>query len=46
MPEQLRQLYEITGLVPTDTPVITLVPNQPSNYNNISPIYGTDGRIY
>jgi hypothetical protein len=25
--------------------VVTKVPNQPANYNNISPIYGTDGRI-
>ncbi|MCB9135178.1 MAG: hypothetical protein H6636_07115 [Anaerolineales bacterium] len=39
------QLYEITGLGPTDTPIITKVPNQPANFNNISPIYGTDGRI-
>ncbi len=39
------QIYEITGLGPTDTPVITRVPNQPVNYNNVSPIYGTDERI-
>ncbi len=39
------QLYEITGLGRNDTPVITKVPNQPHHYNNISPIYGTDGRI-
>lgn len=39
------QLYEITGLGPSDTPVITKVPNQPADYNNISPIYGTDDRI-
>ena len=39
------QLYEITGLGPSDTPVITKVPNQPANYNNISPIYGADDRI-
>lgn len=39
------QLYEITGLGPTDTPVITLVPNQPAQYNNVSPIYGSDDRI-
>ena len=25
--------------------MITKVPNQPANYNNISPIYGTDDRI-
>ncbi len=39
------QLYEITGLGQFETPVITKVPNQPANYNNISPLYGTDGRI-
>ncbi|MBX3053218.1 MAG: hypothetical protein KF753_17170 [Caldilineaceae bacterium] len=39
------QLYEITGLGQGQTPVITKVPNQPANFNNISPIYGTDDRI-
>jgi hypothetical protein len=39
------QIYEVTGLGPSDTPVITKVPNQPDNYNNISPIYGPDDRI-
>lgn len=39
------QLYEITGLGQGDTPVITKVANQPENYNNIYPIYGTDDRI-
>lgn len=39
------QLYEVTGLGINDTPVITLVPNQPENYNNVQPIYGTDDRI-
>lgn len=39
------QLYEITGLGKNDTPIIKLVPNQPTNYNNIQPIYGTDDRI-
>ncbi|MEM7330439.1 MAG: hypothetical protein AAF490_00005 [Chloroflexota bacterium] len=39
------QLYEITGLGLNDTPVITKVPNQPEDFNNISPIYGTDDRI-
>jgi hypothetical protein len=39
------QLYEITGLDLNDTPVITRVPNQPENFNNVSPIYGTDDRI-
>ena len=39
------QLYEVTGLGQTDTPVITKIPNQPQNFNNISPVYGTNGRI-
>ena len=40
------QLYEITNFVdPGSVPIITKVPNQPTNYNNISPIYGTDDRI-
>jgi len=26
-------------------PVITKVPNQPTNFNNIAPIYGSDDRI-
>jgi hypothetical protein len=39
------QLYEITGLGKNDTPVITKVPNQPANYNNVSPIYGANDRI-
>ena len=39
------QLYEITGLGFADTPVITKVPHQPPNANNVSPIYGSDDRI-
>jgi hypothetical protein len=39
------QLVEITGLEPNDTPVITKVPNQPQDFNNIYPIYGSDDRI-
>jgi hypothetical protein len=39
------QIYEVTGLGQGDTPVITKVPNQPAEFNNVSPIYGTDGRI-
>jgi Hydrazine synthase alpha subunit middle domain len=39
------QLYEVTGLGQSDTPVITKVPNQPENYNNIMPAYATDDRI-
>jgi hypothetical protein len=40
------QLYEITGLGQSETPVITKVPNQPENFNNVSPIYGTDDTIF
>lgn len=39
------QLYEVTGLGAAETPVITKVATQPANYNNISPIYGSDDRI-
>jgi hypothetical protein len=39
------QIYEITGLGQNETPVITKIPNQPANFNNISPIYGSDDRI-
>jgi len=39
------QLYEITGLGLADTPVITKVPNQPLNYNNISPVYLSDDTL-
>lgn len=39
------QLYEISGLGQNETPVISKVPNQPANYNNVSPIYGSDDRI-
>lgn len=39
------QMYEITGLGPSDTPVITRIAGQPANYNNITPIYGTDDAI-
>jgi hypothetical protein len=44
-PSYFWQLYEVTGLGPTDTPVITKVDKQPAGYNNISPIYGSDDRI-
>jgi hypothetical protein len=39
------QLYEVTGLGLGEKPVITKVPNQPAQYNNVSPVYGTDDRI-
>jgi len=39
------QIYEITGLGASDTPVIRKIANQPAGYNNVSPFYGTDDRI-
>jgi len=40
------QLYEITNFTsPSSLPAITRVPNQPTNYNNLAPIYGSDDRI-
>jgi hypothetical protein len=39
------QLYEITGLGKSDTPVITKVPQQPAEYNNVMAIYGSDDAI-
>ena len=40
------QLYEITNFIdPNALPVISKVPNQPANYNNLAPIYGSDDRI-
>lgn len=39
------QLYEITNFASNQIPVITKISNQPTNYNNVSPIYGTDDRI-
>ncbi len=39
------QLYEVTGLEKGATATITKVAGQPTTFNNISPIYGTDERI-
>lgn len=39
------QLYEVTGLEPGGTAVITPVPGQPEGYNNLSPVYTVDDRI-
>ena len=39
------QMYEVSGLGNGQTATITKVPNQPANYNNVSPLYGTDDRI-
>jgi len=39
------QLYEVTGLTQGQTARITKVPNQPTSYNNVSPLYASDDRI-
>lgn len=39
------QIYEVTGLGKDDKPQITHVAKQPARFNNVSPVYGTDGRI-
>ena len=39
------QLYEMSSFGSSETPVVSKVANQPEQYNNISPIYGTDDRI-
>ena len=39
------QLYEITGLH-DEAPVITRVRGQPQDYNNVSPVYGSDDTIF
>ena len=39
------QLYEVTGLGADQTAVVTKVPNQPADYNNVNPTYASDGSI-
>ncbi|MBS0658832.1 MAG: hypothetical protein JSR82_11390 [Verrucomicrobia bacterium] len=39
------QIYEITNFGVGQTPVITRLATQPADANNVSPCYGTDGRI-
>ena len=39
------QLYEVSGLGQGQTVSITLVPNQPTQFNNINPAYLSDGSI-
>jgi Hydrazine synthase alpha subunit middle domain len=39
------QIYEMSGLGQGETASIRKIANQPSGYNNVSPIYATDGRI-
>jgi hypothetical protein len=49
-PAYFWQIYEITNLGQvvqnqSVVPIIQKVAHQPANYNNITPIYGTNGRI-
>ncbi|MCB0330978.1 MAG: hypothetical protein KDD70_15010, partial [Bdellovibrionales bacterium] len=50
-PEQFKyndyrfQLYEVTGLRKDETPVITKVPRQPAQYNNVMGTYAPDDTI-
>ena len=39
------QLYEVSGLARGQTATITKVANQPTNYNNMAPLYTADDRI-
>ena len=39
------QIYEVTGFDAGETVVITRLPGQPEAYNNVSPIYASDGDI-
>ncbi|MDA8018765.1 MAG: hypothetical protein MPN21_15090 [Thermoanaerobaculia bacterium] len=39
------QIYEVTGLGQSEVVSITRISGQPDNFNNVSPIYGSDGRI-
>lgn len=43
--EYYWQIYEVTGLEQGEPVTVTRVPHQPSDYNNIGPMYGSDGRI-
>jgi hypothetical protein len=40
------QMYEIAGLAQGSSPVLTRVANQPAEYNNVSPVYGSDDKIF
>ncbi len=44
-PSHYFRLYEVTGLGPGQTASITVVPNQPAQYNNVQPAYLPDDRI-
>ncbi|MEZ4295405.1 MAG: hypothetical protein R3B70_10550 [Polyangiaceae bacterium] len=39
------QIYEVTGITQGEKVHIERVPNQPETFNNVSPVYGSNGRI-
>jgi hypothetical protein len=39
------QIYEVAGLAPGEAATIRRIEGQPATFNNVSPIYATDGRI-
>ena len=39
------QIYEVTGLAENGHAVVTRVPRQPADANNVSPLYAPDGRV-
>jgi hypothetical protein len=43
--QKFWQIYEVTGFAPGETASIRKIAGQPANFNNVSPIYATDGRI-
>src|SRR5215212_803669 len=43
--EHYWQICEITNFAQNETPVIRKIANQPADYNNVSPFYGTDDRV-
>lgn len=45
-PNRRYQIYEVTGLEQGQTAVITKLAGQPSNYNNVSPMYGANDDIF
>jgi len=45
-PNARWQMYEIANLAQGGSPVLTRVANQPAQYNNVSPVYGSDDRIF
>jgi len=44
-PTSKWQLYEVTGLAQGQAVSIVKVANQPADYNNVAPLYASDGKI-